>query len=114
MGANVWEYFTPEQQDKLLKRMDQIDKKELKAVGKESMEILARLRAGMEAGLPPDSPEIVPLAKRLAEAQAMVDVNDPEIEQAIERFHVEHPAVLDHGYIDLKLYRYIEKAKASV
>ncbi|WP_257350652.1 TipAS antibiotic-recognition domain-containing protein [Pseudalkalibacillus decolorationis] len=113
--SSVWEYFTPEQQEKLKKNIEQLTShlgpEELKRMRKEGDEIISKLRIGLETGIPSDDPDIVSLAKRLAEGQAKFNDGDPEIESAIERFHVENPDQKDHG-IDLELYRYIEKAKS--
>ncbi|UUZ83891.1 TipAS antibiotic-recognition domain-containing protein [Paenibacillus sp. P26] len=109
MGA--WEYFTPQQQAKMMKKMEQFTTEQLKAFRKESNELINRLSLGLEQGLPPENEEIISLAKRLEELQNLFNDKDPEVEQAIERFHMESPAERDHG-IDLKLYRYIQKAKS--
>lgn len=113
----VWEYFTPEQQERLSKRIEQIKNElgleQFKRLRNESNEVVFKLIEGFEKGIPPENEEIVAFAKRLDEAQAMFNERDHGIERAIERFHVENPEEKDHG-MDLKIYRYIEKAKAYI
>ncbi|WP_028610001.1 TipAS antibiotic-recognition domain-containing protein [Paenibacillus harenae] len=113
--SGVWEYFTPEQQDFLSRRIEQIRQsygpEEMKRLRVESNKLISKLRSAYESGLPSDALEVVAFAKRLAESQAMFNGGDRELEKAVERFHVENPDVEDHG-IDLKLYRYIEQAKS--
>lgn len=109
MGA--WAYFTPEQQAKMMKKMEQYTPEQLTSFRKEANELIKSLRMGLEQGVPPENDEIVTLAKRLEEGQSLFNINDPEVEQAIERFHSENPTEKDHG-IDLELYRYIQEAKS--
>ncbi|CAG7658137.1 TipAS antibiotic-recognition domain-containing protein [Paenibacillus allorhizosphaerae] len=111
MGA--WEYFTPEQQAGMMKKMAQYTPDQLKAFRLESNELIDRLSQGLEQGVPSDNEEIVSLAKRLGELQSLFNEKDLEVEQAIERFHRENPTQPDHG-IDLKLYRYIQIAKSCI
>ncbi|SHE15334.1 TipAS antibiotic-recognition domain [Chlamydia abortus] len=113
----VWEYFTPEQQERLSKRIEQV-KNELglegfKRLRSESNDVVSKLLEGFEKGIPPENEEIIALAKRLDESQAMFNERDPGIERTIERFHIENPDEKDHG-MDLKIYRYIEKAKSYI
>ncbi|MCF6410374.1 TipAS antibiotic-recognition domain-containing protein [Pseudalkalibacillus salsuginis] len=110
-SMGVWDYFTPEQQEKLKKRMEQFSQEELMKMRTESNEVLSKLITGFEEGIPPENTEIIRLAKLLAESQAVFNNEDPEIEKAVERFHLENPTKKDHG-MDLKIYQYIEKAKS--
>lgn len=109
----IWDYFTPEQQEKMTKNMEQYSPEEIKQMSAESNEILSKLISGFEEGVPAESPEIVALAKRLAEKQALFMELDPGIATAIERFHIENPAEKVHE-MDLAIYRYIEKAKSLI
>ncbi|MGG4108404.1 hypothetical protein AAXB25_31395 [Paenibacillus lautus] len=113
----VWDYFTPEQQERLSKRIEQVKNElgleEFKKLRSESNEVVSKLIKGFEQGVPPENEEIIALAKRLDESQAMFNERDPELEGTIERFHVENPDEKDHG-MDLKIYRYIEKAKSYI
>jgi len=111
MGA--WAYFTPEQQAKMMKKMEQYTPEQLTAFRKESNELIKKFRLGFERGVPPQNEEIIALAKKLEEGQRLFDINDPEVEKAIERFHSENPTEPDHG-IDLPLYRYIQEAKSHI
>jgi len=115
--SNVWDYFTTEQQEKLNIKIAQvraeIGPQQLKNMSKESNETIIQLQLEMEAGRAPDHPEVVLLAKRLKCRQDVFDLDDPQIEEAIERFHMENPDQKDHG-MDLKLYRYIEEAKLYI
>lgn len=109
MGA--WVYFTPEQQTEMMKKMEQYTPEQLTSLRKEANELIKRLRQGFEQGIPPENEEIVALAKRFKEGQSLFNINDPKVEQAIERFHTENPTEMDHG-VDLELYRYIQEAKS--
>jgi hypothetical protein len=106
---SAWEYFTPEQQEKMMKRVGEFSQEQLKRFRKESNELISTLRSGLETGLPSVHPQIVSSARRLEELKKIFNVRDLAIEQAIERFHVENPDLLEHG-MDLKLYRYIRIA----
>lgn len=110
--SSPWEYFTPEQQKKLKQKFEQFDPEQLKRMRKESNEILGKLRAGLEAEIPPTDPAIVSFARLLEEQKALFHDHDPEYERAIERFHLEHPHQEDHG-IDLRFYQYIQKAASA-
>jgi TRAP-type C4-dicarboxylate transport system substrate-binding protein len=110
---NVWEYFSAEQQEMLTKKMEEFTPEQLKGFRQEANELLARLRAAMEKYTPPESPEVVRLAKRMKEVSETFIDPDPEIDNAIERFHVENPDEEVHG-INLKFYRYIEKSKSYI
>lgn len=107
----IWDYFTSEQQEKMMKKTEQYTPEEIKQLSAEANEILAKLISGFEQGVPAESPEIVALAKRLAEKQALFMELDPDIAKAIERFHIENPDEKVHG-MNLEIYRYVEKAKA--
>lgn len=111
MGA--WGYFTPEQQAKMMKKMEQYTPEQLTSLRKEANELIKSLRQGFEQGVSPENDEIVALAKRLEEGQSLFNINDPGVEKAIERFHSENPTEKDHG-IDLELYRYIQVAKSHM
>jgi hypothetical protein len=109
----VWEYFTKEQQQKMTRNIEQFRPEQLKQMRKDSNAVLAKLIAACEEGTPPDNPDIVAAAKALGDLQALFDERDPEIEQAIEKFHKENPTEKDHG-MDLEIYTYIQKAKFHV
>lgn len=78
----------------MIKKMKQFTSEQLKAFRKESNELINRLSLGLEQGVPPENDEIVSLAKRLEELQSLFNDKDPEVEQAIERFHMEIPTDL--------------------
>jgi TRAP-type C4-dicarboxylate transport system substrate-binding protein len=111
--SNVWEYFSAEQQEKLTKKMEEFTSEQLKGFRQEANELIAKLRAAMEKCTPPEKPEVVRLAKRMKEVSETFIDADPEIDNAVERFHVENPDEEVHG-IDLKFYRYIEKSKSYI
>ncbi|XEC94428.1 hypothetical protein AB6A23_24445 [Paenibacillus tarimensis] len=78
---NIFDYYTPEQQEILKQQMEKFSLEELKQLGNESNKIIAVLRPEMEKGTPIENPKVVQLSKRLKEIADRFAGSDPGIDQ---------------------------------
>jgi DNA-binding transcriptional MerR regulator len=107
-------YFTPEQLESLKKRGEQLGPEKIRAVENEWPVLLTKVRAELEKGTPPGSPEVMQLAKRWKELMDMFSGGDPEIIRAGELFHAENPDNALQFGLDAQLYKYISQAISNL
>jgi MerR family transcriptional regulator, thiopeptide resistance regulator len=114
-------YFTPAQHDWMSSRREEAGDEALREAQEEWAELIAEVRAAMDAGTDPKDSKVLALAKRW---ESMVDKTtggDPEITQALKRLWDEQGDVLaaQHGsrYDPRPVFGYIgtaiEAAKAK-
>lgn len=110
---NMNNYLTKEQMEEMRKRGEEFSSEERKQHDNEWSQLLAKLRAELEKGTPPDDSAVMQLAKRWKEMTNRLTGGDPEIVKAAERFHAENPDnPLQYG-MDGELYNYIKQALAN-
>lgn len=104
-------YYTPEQMEYLKQRREQVGDEAIRAVEKEWPELMARMRAEMEAGTDPADPRVQALARRWRELVDSFTGGDPGIEKSLRTMYEQEPTV--HG-MDMapmrELMAYVKKA----
>ncbi|UUZ81536.1 MerR family transcriptional regulator [Paenibacillus sp. P26] len=108
------QYFTPEQLEKLKKQAEMLGPDRIRAVENEWPELIAKVRAELDKGTPPDSPVVVELAKRWKELVNMFSGGDPEITKAAEQMYKENSDRALQSGIDGALYKYISEAMSHI
>jgi hypothetical protein len=77
---------------------------QLKGFRKKTNELIDKLRTEIKQNITADHPQVVQLARSLKELSEAFAEPDPEVDKAVERFHLEDPDEKQHG-MDLKLYQ---------
>lgn len=110
INMDVNAYFTKEQLEKLNKQAELFGQEKIKEVENEWPALIAKVRAELEKGTPPEDPEVLKLAKRWQELVSMFTGGDPGITQAVEQFYKENPDSAMQLGINKELWEYIRKA----
>ncbi len=105
-------YFTPEQLDKIKKQGELFGPEKIREVENEWSSLIAKVRAELEKGTPPESSEVQMLAKRWKELVNMFTGGDPGITRSAQRYYSENPDRAAEFGIDKELWQYVSKAMA--
>ncbi len=110
-------YYTPEQWQSLQKRGQEIGPERIQQVQEEWAELIAQVRAEMEKGTDPATPEVQAMARRWRALVHEFTGGDPGIERAVGRVWEEQGAALaaQHGsqYDPRGVAEYIGRAIAA-
>jgi MerR family transcriptional regulator, thiopeptide resistance regulator len=82
-------YYTPEQLEQLRIRKEEVGDERIEQVQKEWPELIAQVRAAMESGTDPGSPEVIALARRWMGLVNEFTGGDPGIERSAKRLWTE-------------------------
>ncbi len=107
-------YFTPEQMEKLKKQGERLGPERIKEVENEWPSLITKVRAELDNGTPPESPEVQQLAKRWKELVNMFTGGDSGITRSAERYYAENPDKAAESGIDKELWQYISRAMAKL
>ena len=103
-------YFTPEQREKLKKQGELLGPEKIQAAEKEWPSLIAKTRAALDHGTPPESAEVQGMAKRWKELTDLFTSGDPSIAQSLHRYYAENPDKAAEYGMDKELWLYISKA----
>jgi DNA-binding transcriptional MerR regulator len=111
-------YYTPEQLEQLRARKEQVGDERMQQVQKEWPVLIAEVKAEMEKGTDPTSPEVLDLARRWMGLVNEFTGGDPGIEKSAKKLWAEKGdhLVAKHGaeYDFRDTYQYIERAMAAL
>jgi hypothetical protein len=106
-------YYTPEQMEYLKKRREQVGDEAIRAAEKEWPQLLAQLKAEMEAGTDPADAKVQALATRYRELVESFTGGDPGIRDSLARLWKEQGANLATQFgMDYhpRIHEYLAKA----
>lgn len=103
-------HYTPEQLETLGKRAEALGEERIEAVQREWPELIAKMRAAMEAGTDPSDPEVRALAARWAELVRAFTGGDPGIEASLRSLYREEAGVREGTGVDADLVAYVARA----
>lgn len=110
----VEQYYTKEQLAQLAQRRRAFGDDAIEAVETEWSELFAQLKAHMDAGTPPDAPEVQALARRSQELVQMFTGGDPQIEASLSKLYRENPVDKIHPGFDPAIFAYLQHATAGL
>ncbi|WP_029420010.1 MerR family transcriptional regulator [Alicyclobacillus macrosporangiidus] len=105
--------FTPEQMEKIRKQGELLGQDKIREVEQEWPELIAKVKAEMEKGTPPDSPEVRQLARRWKELIEMFTGGDPGIAATLKKRYTEEPGYAAQFGMSRELLEYVAKAMES-
>jgi DNA-binding transcriptional MerR regulator len=105
--------FTPEQMEKIRKQGELLGQDKIREVEQEWPELIAKVKAEMEKGTPPDSPEVRPLARRWKELVEMFTGGDQGIAATLKQRYMEEPGYAAQFGMSRELLEYVAKAMES-
>jgi DNA-binding transcriptional MerR regulator len=107
-------YYTPEQMEYLKQRREQLGDEAIQAVEKEWPELIARVKAEMDAGTDPADPKVQVLAQRWRELVESFTGGDPGIRQSLRTMYEQEPTVHGMDTAPMRaMMEYINKALAA-
>lgn len=111
-------YFTPQQQQIIQERRDEAGEEVLQQKQEQWAELIAEVRAAMEAGVAPTEANVQKLARRWTDMVQWTTGGDPEIEQSLKRLWDEEGDAMaaQHGaqYDPRPVFGYITQAITSL
>jgi MerR family transcriptional regulator, thiopeptide resistance regulator len=111
---NVFEkYYTKEQLAELEARRQAFGEEAMQAVQAEWPALIAKVRAEMEKGTPPEAPAVQALAARWMELVEMFTGGNPGIRQSLENLYKNEPGVAAQHGLDPALHDYVNRAQAA-
>jgi len=102
--------FTHEEEEKLKTRREELGDEKIREVEQEWPELIAKVRAHMESGTPPDDPEVQKLAQRWQELVLMFTGGDSEIGRKVKEAYDNSPGFTADMGMGPELFEYVEKA----
>jgi DNA-binding transcriptional MerR regulator len=106
-------YYTPEQMDELRERGRQLGDEHIRQVEAEWPQLIAKVRAAMDAGADPASAPVQALARRWTELVREFTGGNPGIEQSLRTMYQQEPGAASQHGLDPQLFAYVEKAIAA-
>ena len=110
-------YYTPEQLEQLKKRREAIGPEGMAAAEKEWPELMAKMKAEMDAGTDPSDPRVQALAKRWKELVEAFTGGDPGISKALGKLWKEKGPEMAgkmNMQFDPRLFEYVRKAQENL
>jgi len=105
-------HFTPEQMQEIQARGQQIGPERIREVEAEWPALIAQVRAAMEKGIDPASPEVQDLARRWQDLLREFTGGNPALQRGLNAMYAEEQEVRSRTGIDPALMDYISKAFA--
>ena len=106
-------YMTEEQLATLAERKEQLGAAHIAEVEAEWPRLIAAVRAAMERGVDPASPEVQPLVRRWQELVREFTGGDPQIAGAVRKMYAGEPAVRQRTGLDEGIMEYVARAIAA-
>ncbi|NDJ17930.1 MerR family transcriptional regulator [Myxacorys almedinensis] len=107
----VSKYYTPEQQDYLKARGEQLGEEQIRQVEAEWQELIQQVRIEMANGTDPASEAVQALARRWQELIQEFTGGDPGIAQSLNQMYQQEGAkVASRGAVDTALMEYMSRA----
>ena len=106
-------YMTEEQLATLAERKEQLGAAHIAEVEAEWPRLIAAVRAAMERGVDPASPEVQPLVRRWQELVRKFTGGDPQIAGAVRKMYAGEPAVRQRTGLDEGIMEYVARAIAA-
>jgi MerR family transcriptional regulator, thiopeptide resistance regulator len=110
MRTNFELALTPEEHLAQGKRAEQLGEEKIAAVSKEWPELIARVRASMQAKTPVDAPEVLQMAQRWQVLLASFTGGDPAIAGKLSASYVSNPNAMAANGMDMEMFKYIGAA----
>lgn len=107
----IGKYYTPEQQEYLKSRAEQIGEERIRQVEAEWQNLIEQVRTEMEKGTDPGSESVQSLARRWRSLIQEFTGGDPGIEQSLNTmYQQEEVEVASRGAVDTALAEYMSRA----
>ena len=111
-------YSTPEQQEQLERRRQEVGSEEIARIEREWAELSAQVKAKRDAGVPPTDPEVRALAERWASLTertiAGFTGGDTGLTESLARMYREEgPEKASRGTFDANLLEYVTRAQMA-
>lgn len=107
----IGKYYTPEQQNYLNARAEQIGQERIQQVEAEWQDLIEQARTAMANGIDPADESVQGLARRWRSLIAEFTGGDPGIQQSLNRMYQQEGADLaSRGAIDTALAAYMSRA----
>jgi len=106
-------YFTPEQLAQIKERGEKIGDAHIKEVEAEWPRLIAAVRAEMQKGSDPASPDVQALARRWVELVTEFTASRPDIARGVARLYQEEPSMRAKTNLDGEVFAYVARAMAA-
>jgi len=106
-------HFTPEQLETLERRRETLGEEQILAAEKEWPELIAKVRAAMERGTDPASPDVQALAARWSELVEMFTGGDPAMAASVRRVYQNEPFARQRTGLDPEIMEYVARANSA-
>lgn len=106
--------FTPEEMEKIDQQGEKLGRAKIREVEREWPELIEKVKAEMNAGTPPDDPDVQKLARRWRELVQMFSGGDSGIERKLDDAYERTPEFGAQFGLDPALFKYVGEAMAHL
>jgi len=110
----IEKHYSPEQMEQLKQRADAVGPEAIAAAQREWPELIAKMRAALDEGVPPDDARIAPLARRWKELVEAFTGGDPGITRSLSNVYEKEPGFAEKQGLDTALFDYVRRAQESL
>ena len=111
--SRMEKHYTPEQMEWFKTRREQVGEERIRQVEAEWPVLIAQVRAEMEAGADPASPQVQQLARRWMGLVEEFTGGNQEIGQAVKTMYEQEPEMRERTGIDMAMFDYVNRAMAA-
>lgn len=113
MSSRLDLHFTEADREALSRRREALGEAQLQKAQDAWPQLIAQVRAAMDAGTPPNDPAVIGLARRWHALVVAFTENDPVINRKLSDAYIQEPEVIAAGGMDLAMLRFIGQAMAA-
>lgn len=107
----IEKYYTPEQQEQLARRREELGEARIRQAEREWAELIAAVKAEKDAGTPHNDPRVLELARQWRQLIEQFTGGDEGIRQSLATMYREQGAkAASRGTVDPELMRYVGQA----
>lgn len=104
------QHFTPEEREQMRRRAEQLGEAGMQQAQNEWPELIARVRAAMDAGTPPTDPAVLEMGRRWYALVQAFTGGDANIGRKLKQAYDEEPQVLAAQGMDKAMFAYVREA----
>lgn len=113
MSSKLDMHFSESERETLRQRAQKLGEPGVRLSQNEWPQLIAQMRAAIDAGTPPTDPAVVALAKRWHALVIAFTADNPVINRKLSDAYLQEPQAMTNAGMDVEMFRYVGQAMAA-